>query len=65
MKFVYQYKVYDINKDAEIIFPSFATEEFIRKIKGAKILYETVLQVECDQIDGDGKLALNEKNFND
>lgn len=64
MKFVYQYKVYDIKNDVEIIATSFATEEFISKIEGAKILYETVLKVNYNQIDGDGKLVLNEKNFN-
>lgn len=52
MRTVYRYKVYDINSDTENIAANYATEEFIKKIEGAKILFETELQIDDDQLDG-------------
>ncbi len=56
MKSVYRYKVYDINSDTEKMSANYGTENFIKNIEGAKILFETEIQVQDHQIDGDGKL---------
>jgi hypothetical protein len=55
MKTVYRYKVYDINSDTEIVAATYAPKEFIEKIDGAKILSETELHIDDDQLDGNGK----------
>ena len=54
MRTVYRYMVYDINSDTEKITTTYATKEFINKIEGARILIETAINVNDDQIDGNG-----------
>jgi hypothetical protein len=54
MRTVYRYKVYNINSDTENIAINYATEEFIKKIEGAKILFETELHIDDEQLDGNG-----------
>jgi hypothetical protein len=51
--------VYDINSDTEKASETYATEEFIKKIEGAKILFETALSVDGDQLDGNGKYTVS------
>lgn len=53
---VYNYKVYDINRDVERPSKKYATEECIRKIDGAVVLYETMMEVAEEQLDSEGRL---------
>jgi hypothetical protein len=54
MKTVYRYKVYDINSDTEIVAATYATKGFIEQIVGAKILFETEINIEDNHLDGNG-----------
>ncbi len=52
MQTVYRYKVYDINSDTEIVSATYATQGFIQKIEGEKISFETEINIENNQLDG-------------
>ena len=55
MEKVYKYKVFDINLGEMKFVESYATQLFINNIEGSEILYETVIEVELKNLDGDGK----------
>ena len=53
---VYKYKVFDINLGDMKFVDSYATQVYINNIEGSQVLYETVIEAESNNLDGDGKL---------
>ena len=60
MKKVYKYKVFNINSGEMQFVDSYATLEYINKIEGSKVMYETVMEVDANDLNGDGKLICKE-----
>lgn len=59
MPAVFKYKVYDINTDNKKVINGYATEQYIKQIKGAELLRETRMDVADAELDGDGKLKVS------
>ena len=57
MTVVYRYKTYSISTDKLELSDYYATEAFIKSTSGAQLLLDTMLNIDSELVDGNGRIG--------